>query len=277
MSVSCRIDRFGHMSAEAVTVPPQSGRINRAKLREELSRACGREFDVPAITAEAGKCRIQINERAAYKVKTGCAQHICGNGKLCGDCWTSFPDGSGRVVSILCDGMGTGGRAAVDGAMASGIMERLVKAGIGFDTGLRIVNSALVAKSGDESLSTMDVSVIDLYTGEVTLLKAGAPGAILRKKGHAVVRDTPGLPIGILNEASFNRSSDSLSDGDLLVMLSDGALSSGSDWICEEVEKWDGTLPQELAETIVSKAIARRSDGHDDDITALVLMLCKAE
>jgi stage II sporulation protein E len=277
MSVSCRIDRFGHMSAEAVAALPQSGRINRSKLREELSRACGREFNVPAITTEAGKCRIQINERAAYKVKTGCAQHICGNGKLCGDCWTSFPDGSGRVVSILCDGMGTGGRAAVDGAMASGIMERLVKAGIGFDTGLRIVNSALVAKSGDESLSTMDVSVIDLYTGEVTLLKAGAPGAILRKKGHAVVRDTPGLPIGILNEASFNRSADSLSDGDLLVMLSDGALSSGSDWICEEVEKWDGTLPQELAETIVSKAIARRSDGHDDDITALVLMLCKAE
>jgi stage II sporulation protein E len=277
MSVSCRIDRFGHMSAEAVTAPPETGRINRAKLSDELSRACGRQFDMPAVTMASGKCRIRINERAAYKIKTGCAQHICGNGKLCGDCWTSFPDGSGRVVSILCDGMGTGGRAAVDGAMASGIMERLVKAGIGFDTGLRIVNSALVAKSGDESLSTMDVSVIDLYTGEVTLLKAGAPGAVIRKKGHAVLRDTPGLPIGILNEASFNRSADTLSDGDLLVMLSDGALSSGSEWICEEVEKWDGTIPQELAETIVSKAIARRSDGHDDDITALVLMMCKVE
>jgi stage II sporulation protein E len=56
-------------------------------------------------------------------------------------------------------------------------------------------------------------------------------------------------------------------------MLSDGALSSGTEWVCGEIEKWDGKIPQELAETLVSQAIARRSDGHDDDITVLALML----
>ena len=276
-SVSCRVDRFGRMSVEAVASPAECVRVGRAQLAEELSRACGRTFETPCLTSASGKCRIRLNERASYKVKTGCAQHSCGNGRFCGDCWKSFPDGGGRVVSIVCDGMGTGGRAAVDGAMACGIMERLVKAGIGFDAGLRIVNSALAAKSGDESLSTMDISVVDLYSGETTLLKAGAPAAVIRKKGHAVLRDTPGLPIGILNDAKFVRSADTLAAGDLLVMLSDGALSSGSEWVCNEVEKWDGKLPQELAETIVSQAIARRSDGHDDDITALVLQVCATE
>ncbi len=36
----------------------------------------------------------------------------------------------GRFVAIISDGMGTGGRAAVDGAMASNIMGNLVKAGL---------------------------------------------------------------------------------------------------------------------------------------------------
>lgn len=276
-SVSCRVDRFGRMTVEAVAAPAECVRVERAQLAEELSRVCGRSFEMPCLTSASGKCRIRLSEKAAFKVKTGCAQHNSGNGKFCGDCWKSFADGSGRVVSIVCDGMGTGGRAAVDGAMACGIMERLVKAGIGFDAGLRIVNAALAAKSGDESLSTMDVSVVDLYSGETTLLKAGAPAALLRKKGRVVLRDTPGLPIGILNDAKFVRSADTLSEGDLLVMLSDGALSSGSEWICEEVGNWDGKLPQELAETVVSQAIARRSDGHDDDITALVLQVCGVE
>ncbi|MFR1214328.1 MAG: hypothetical protein ACLSCV_06055 [Acutalibacteraceae bacterium] len=46
--------------------------------------------------------------------------------------------------------MGTGGRAAVDGAMASNIMGNLVKAGLGFDCALKIVNSAMQVKSGEE-------------------------------------------------------------------------------------------------------------------------------
>ena len=271
--VSCRTDRFGRMAVEAVAEPAECLRVGRAELANEISRVCGRTFEIPCIASASGKCRIRLNEKAKFKVKTGCSQHVCGNGKLCGDCWSSFPDGNGRIVSIVCDGMGTGGRAAVDGAMACGIMERLVRAGIGFEAGLRIVNSALIAKSGDESLSTMDLSVLDLYSGEAEFLKAGASVTILRKNGDVLMKDMPGLPIGILKEAKFAKCADTLADGDLLVMLSDGALSSGSEWVCDEVQKWNGSLPQELAETIVSQAIARRSDGHDDDITALVLMM----
>lgn len=273
IDVSCRTDRFGRMSVEAVTAPAGCIRLNRSELVSEISRVCGKTFEMPCISTAGEKCRIQMNEQPLYRVKIGCAQHICGNGKLCGDSWKSFADGNGRQISIISDGMGTGGRAAVDGAMACGIMERLVKAGISFDAALKIVNSALLVKSGDESLSTMDIAALDLYSGDVEFLKAGAPAAILRKGGHTVVVDMPGLPIGILNETRFAKSTDSLAEGDLLVMLSDGALSSGSDWVCEEIERWSGRLPQELAEVIVSQAIARRRDGHDDDITVLALML----
>ena len=275
--VNCRIDRFGRMAVEVVAVPAESLRLQRSELAREISHVCGRTFDTPCLSTAGGKCRIRLNEKAEYRARVGCAQHNCDSGKFCGDCWKSFPDGNGRQVSILCDGMGTGGRAAVDGAMACGIMERLVKAGIGFDAALRIVNSALIAKSGDESLSTMDISIVDLYSGEADFLKAGAPATFLRKDGKVTEADMPGLPIGILNETKFAKSEDTVGAGDLLVMVSDGALSSGSGWVCDVIQEWDGTIPQELAEKIVSQAIARRDDGHDDDITALVMMLCSTE
>ena len=274
--VICRTDRFGRLSLEAVGKLEGSLRVERGRLFQELARACGRKFGPPCVNFSAGSYRLRMSELARYRAKLGCAQHVCGNGKLCGDNWKCFPDGNGRQIALISDGMGTGGRAAVDGAMACGIMQRLVEAGVGFDAALRVVNSALLAKSGDESMATMDIAVLDLYTGEAELLKAGAPETIFRRGGRAVPADMPGLPIGILDETRLAKSAETLSDGDLIVMVSDGALASGSDWLCALIEDWKGNIPQELAEEIVGQAISRRSDGHDDDVTALVLMLGSA-
>ena len=157
--------------------------------------------------------------------------------------------------------------------MARGIFSQLVKAGIGFDTALKIVNSALVVKSGDESLATIDVAVLDLFSGCVELRKAGAPVTILRQDGQAKRIDAPSLPVGILNDAHFAKADAVLRDGDLVVLLSDGALAAGDDWLCETVEQWQGLSPQDLAEELVAEAVARRSDGHDDDVTVLVLRM----
>jgi stage II sporulation protein E len=261
------------MSIEIVTAPIESTRLNKAELTNEISRVCDRMFQQPCISSAKGKFRLQMTERPLYRVLSGCAQHSCGNAQLCGDSYECFSDGNGRQIAIISDGMGTGGRAAVDGAMASGILSRLIKAGIGFDAALKIVNSALLVKSGDESLATIDLAALDLFSGNVEFMKAGAPVSLLRKSGRAVIIDAPSLPIGILNDINFTKSSDSLSDGDLLILLSDGALAAGDEWLCDTVEEWRGQVPQELAEEIVTQAIARRGDGHDDDITALVIKI----
>nr|WP_319487360.1 SpoIIE family protein phosphatase [uncultured Caproiciproducens sp.] len=277
IDVSCRTDRFDRMSIEIITAQIESSRLNKGEITEEISRVCNRMFQQPCVSTVKGKCRMQMTERPLYRVQTGCAQHSCGNKQICGDSWDTFSDGNGRQIAIISDGMGTGGRAAVDGAMASGILSRLVKAGIGFDASLKIVNSALMVKSGDESLATIDLAALDLFSGNLEFMKAGAPISVLRKSGRAVVIDAPSLPIGILNDINFTKSSDSLGKGDLLILLSDGALAAGDDWICDTVEKWGGQIPQELAEEIVTQAIARRTDGHDDDITALVLKVKENE
>ena len=127
VEVSCRIDRFDHMTVEAEIVRGDRMRFHKGELTKRISRACGRTFAIPAVHPAGDTCRIVLTERPVYRARLGMAQHVCGNGRLCGDSWEAFQDGSGRQHLVISDGMGTGGRAAVDGTMATRYL-RVLKA-----------------------------------------------------------------------------------------------------------------------------------------------------
>lgn len=273
ITVSCRVDHLGRMTVEAEVYDEDRKKLSRALLLHEISKLCGRRFDNPSAAAAFGRCRITMCERPALDVEIASSQHICGNGRLCGDHFRYFSDGSGRMISVLSDGMGTGGRAAVDGGMAAGIMSRLIKAGLGFDCSLKVVNSALMVKSEDESLATLDVVCVDLYSGTADFMKAGAALSFIRKAGEMYRVETPSLPVGILPDVEFTCTQDELSDGDLIVMVSDGAVSTGEEWIEHIMMRWEDKSMQELADLINDEATGRRSDGHDDDITVIAMRI----
>lgn len=272
IDISCRIDRLGRMSVEIETADTERSVLKRASLTREVSKLCGRRFQSPAITTVNGRCRIQFCERPVYDAEIATAQHISGGGRLCGDHFKYFCDGMGRMIAVISDGMGTGGRAAVDGSMASGIISKLIKAGLGFDCALKVVNSALMVKSGDESLATLDILSFDMFTGEIELMKAGAPMTYIRKGGKVFSIESPSLPVGILPNVEFSYSAEQLLPGDIIVMLSDGAVATGEDWIANIIRNWDKSA-QELSNLITDEATARRSDGHDDDITVLTMII----
>ena len=159
--------------------------------------------------------------------------------------------------------------------MASSIIAKLIKAGLGFDCALKVVNSALMVKSGDESLATLDVLSFDMFTGGIELMKAGAPMTFIRKGGKVFSIESPSLPVGILPNVEFSYSTEALLPGDIVVMLSDGAVATGEDWIANIIRNWNKSS-QELANLITDEATARRSDGHDDDITVLTMIVQSA-
>lgn len=271
LEVSCRTDRMNRMTVEIEVQDTDKGLIKKAQLVKEVSKACGRYMDTPCISMVPGKCRIQMSERPLYDVQIGSAQHVSGRGRLCGDCLNYFTDGLGRMVALISDGMGTGGRAAVDGSMAEGIMTKLIKAGLGFDCALQVVNSALMVKSGDESLATLDIICIDLFTGVADLMKAGAPATYV-KKGSVVERvDFPSLPVGILTDVKLIHKLLHLEDTDWILMVSDGAISSGDRWIMDIMKHWKGGSAQEMAQVIITEAKNNRDDGYDDDITVIAM------
>ena len=273
---TCKIDKFGRMSLEIKAKKQPNTIINKLQIMKLLSVVCERDFDPPAINTSNESIYITVNEHAEIRVDVGIAQKCASDSAMCGDAYKYFFDGRGHFIMILSDGMGTGGRAAVDGAMASGLMSRLIKAGFGYDCSLRILNSSMLFKSTDESLATVDIASIDLFTGQVELYKAGAAPTLIRRSGRTGKAESTSLPAGILREISFDKAVVRCKIGDIVVLMSDGASFEGTDWIKGEIENWSDGTAEELAERICEGAKRRRSDNHLDDITVMTAVLKKS-
>ncbi len=270
--VVCRINERGRMEVEML-LDGKYQTQNRESFCRRIGELCGRSFSLPVIDYADCVTRIAFTERHSYSVAVGTAQLRCEGEQLCGDAFECFQDGTGRQIVVLSDGMGSGGRAAVDGAMAAGLATRLLKAGFGTESLLRLVNTALMAKSEDESLATLDIAIINLFTGDMELLKAGAGVSLLYSKGRVSRLNESSLPLGILRELTFARTKDRLVDGDILVLMSDGVSNDGVDWVEDLLRDYDcdtGGM-QGLAQLIADTARDRQHDEHGDDVTVIAL------
>ena len=268
----CLLTDGGRLSAELL-LSAKGEKLGRSQIARIASKCCGRRFDLPSVAAEGDKIRVALCELSRYDAEIGSDQHIADGGKLCGDCIDYFTDGAGCLCALVCDGMGTGGRAAVDGNMAASVMGRLLRAGLGADSSLQIVNAALMVKSEDESLSTVDLMQLDLYSGALTLRKAGAAATFVKRSGRVSRRDMRSLPAGILNSIRFAAEELRLNSGDMVVMVSDGVITGDEKWLEQLIRSWNKGSTQELAQAVVSEAVRRRRDMPDDDITAVAIRL----
>lgn len=273
---SCRVDSNSKMTVEIEMTGINPTELSRARLLREVSRCCMRRFDTPCVSTAEDRIRAVFNELPEFDVQIGTSQHICGNSTLCGDCVNYFTDGTGRMIAVLSDGMGTGGRAAVDSNMAVSIMTKLCRSGLSCDCALQIVNSSVMIKSEEESLATLDIASVNLFSGEVDFMKAGAPLTYIKRKGRVTRLDMPSLPVGILNSVKFSRERMKLSEGDWILMVSDGALFGNDSWIEDMLAGWNEGQASKLAKEVISGAENRRNDGHDDDISAIAIKIIKS-
>lgn len=272
---AAKVDKFGRMSLEIKISLSDDTVLNRLQIMKILSLACERDFDIPNITKTGDTALITVNEHARLRIDIGVEQHCAVPGSICGDAYKYFNDGKGHFIMVLSDGMGTGGRAAVDGAMASGLMTRLLKAGFGYDCSLKILNSSMLFKSSDESLATMDIASIDLFTGQTELYKAGAAPTLVRRNGRSGRAESCSLPLGILKEVSFDRAGIRLKQNDILLLVSDGVTADGTEWIRDELERWGDGGAQDLAEHISECARRRYTNNRPDDITVMAAIIEK--
>ena len=275
VSCVCARDKFGRLSADIRIKGVADKYPNKMEILQHLSRSLGVQLDTPCISGAGDEAFISITEKPVYKLEIGVAQIPRESGRLCGDTCRYFCDGHGRMILLLSDGMGTGGRAAVDSAMVSGLMSRMLQAGFGYDCSLKLINSSMIFKSTDESLATVDIAAFDLFNGHCELLKAGAAPTVVRQNGKMGCAESRSLPPGILRDIAFDRAEVHLREGDILVMMSDGVTTEGTDWICGTVKAWDVGSAQQLADRLAAAARRRRDDGHHDDITVLTAVVKK--
>ena len=271
------LDDLGRTHA-AVTLPrtrftPQE----LAALAGEVGHICRRTLEVPQVLSCKGVTTLLFSERPALRAVFGAAS-AAARVEVSGDAVQQFCSPTAAQM-ILCDGMGTGRPAAVDGNLAAELTARLLKAGFTAELAARLVNVALALKSEDESGATLDLISVDLYTGTARLFKAGAAPGFLVHGGRVRAVGEATLPMGVLGGVNGQSRVVHLTAGDYAVLVSDGLLVDGAGWVAKQVElsAAAGDAPEKLAETLVQTArIRAQKTGRPDDITAAVLRLEKS-
>ena len=251
--------------------------IDIRSVTEELSDVCGCDFSLPAKRETENAIRMFFSEKPLIEADFGEISINAAGEKFCGDSSERFIDQSGRANMILSDGMGSGDYAALDSMMTAGFIAKLVKAGFRFGAAIKLVNSALLLKSEDESLATVDAFSMNLYTGRADFYKSGAAPSFVIKNGKASKIESISMPIGILGEAEYEQNSIILGAEDIVLLVSDGVTATGEDWIMSEMRCLSENSAKEIAKSIAETAYKRRNDGHSDDITVMAMKLEKSE
>lgn len=271
INISAIEDKFGRMRVEILTDYGVDG-LDDPTLCQEIGRICSRYFEKGRITNFKDESMLSFFERPSYKLSVGFCQHSA-EGELCGDTVKVINDNKGHTILIISDGMGKGSRAALDGAMGAGLLSRLINAGFGFDSALKVVNSALLVKSNDESLATLDIANIDLFTGKCEMFKAGAPAGYIIKNANVTKCELTSMPAGILRGIEFAKRTAVLGLDDVVVLMSDGITDIGEDWLKNIIQECYYMDSQQSANYILDSAKKQCENQQMDDMSVIVARL----
>lgn len=271
-SVICITDADGKIKLE-IKFAQKPEKLRQNELKEELETVCATELDMPVIISGDNGVTVCFCEKTRYRVAAAATRITADDEELCGDSYESFYDGKGNYVVVLSDGMGTGIRAAVDSSLASGMMAKLLRAGFSYGSSLRLVNSALLLKSKEESLATLDIMSIDLYSGEARFYKAGAAISLIKRKEKICEIKRSSLPVGILKETDFAEASGELHTGDIVIVASDGAFELSGNAAETALAVTLDEKVEEISQRIAEKARDAKNGRRCDDITVIAVKL----
>ncbi len=233
-----------------------------------------RKIAVPEVWKSENSWHFVINEEQNFSISSAKFVSPAANESIAGDTVREFRTQDMHYVAVISDGMGAGKKAANKSSTAVDYLEKLMQAGLRRDTAVKILNGAMISSEASEVFTTLDCMILDMYSGEIEFVKAGAaPCFVLRGKELAKV-ECKSLPIGILDEVEAEIYHMRAYDGDIIIMMSDGVLSHGDDGkalmeFCRNFDPNSGNF----AKAIVSFAAEHMTAKERDDMSALVLKI----
>lgn len=248
---------------------------NIKAMKSVIEFVTSRRFEQAEIAITDTRKIVIFEERANYRILVGHSQIPYAKNKVSGDCFGRAKDFSGNEVVLISDGMGTGSRAAIDANMTTALMEKLLSCGFSFDCALKTVCGALIVKSTDESLATVDGLSFNIYSGVATFHKAGAANSFIRRDRDVTVVEEPSMPIGIIRSICTAERDVELDEGDIVLLVSDGVTAGDSGWINDELLAWSTNSMDDLASHIASLAKLRSDELTADDITVAAIKVLR--
>lgn len=251
------------------------------ELAELVSAAAGLRFvpekDSPEVVGRKYTV-FELVEDTKYRLIQGVARKPKEGEPVNGDSYAFIYLDSGQVLMSLSDGMGSGEKAKEESELMINLLEQMVDTGFARRSALRMINSVMMFHGDRQLFSSMDLSVVDLYSGICEFIKIGASSTFI-KRGEKVECVTSGsLPMGVIPEMDCEGFCRNLFDGDVIVMVTDGVVnrfSHGNEAICDLLSEMDLTNPNAMASEILNEALDCPGEVQQDDMTVLVCTVCK--
>ncbi|ACX53139.1 stage II sporulation protein E, protein serine/threonine phosphatase [Ammonifex degensii KC4] len=226
------------------------------------------------------ECRFVLYPSLRYRLALGAAS--ASFNRVSGDTYTTISLPGGRCALVLSDGMGSGTGAAMESATAVSLLELLLQAGFGEELAVKLANSLILFRSPGDGFATLDMAVVDLYTGKLRWVKIGAsPGFVYRRNGVVEIIREPSLPAGVLSPIDVVVVERELCPGDLVVLVSDGLLEAyrGEDketWWAEVLQELKGEDPEMVGKFLLDRARLVGGGRLQDDATVVAARLLPA-
>ena len=197
------------------------------------------------------------------------------NSRISGDSFLSIKLKDGKYLVAISDGMGSGEEARQSSSKALKMLENLLLSGFDKKTSLELINSSLINQN-EEIFATLDIAIIDLYKGNVELIKSGACPTYIKSKNSVQVIKANSLPAGIINESSLQSFDRDISSGEILLMCSDGILDSNVEYKNKELcvkyllEDIETNNTKKIADLVLNEAIDNGYGNAKDDMSVVV-------
>lgn len=210
-----------------------------------------------------------------YKTLTGLARVAKSGETVSGDNFSFMELSTGELIMVLSDGMGSGSRACRDSENLVEVLESLVEAGFQKESAIRLMNTLFVMSYEGKKFTTLDMTAIDLYSGNCEIVKNGAAATFIKRKDGVETIFSKTLPMGIDMEAEPESTETVLSDGDMVIMVSDGIIDAfpgeEKEFYVENIlENIDSNNPSDVANGVLMQALSRNAREASDDMSVLV-------
>ena len=226
-------------------------------------------------------CSFTLVPAGKFQVRHATAQ-IAKDRESCGDSYALVQTRDGRFALILSDGMGTGPKAAKESRATVDLLAQLLSSGLKEDFALNLINTVLMLRTPEERFATIDVALIDLFRGEVELIKVGAAPSYIKRNREVIPIEASTPPAGILQQVEIDRQRHPLAAGDCLILASDGIFAGElgpeetEDWVEKALGRLEVAGPQPIAEFLIKIAETNMGKEIKDDVTVIVAQLMPA-
>ena len=213
-------------------------------------------------------------EEVNFMTISGTARQTKGSEDYSGDNFAVMSLDSGQTFMSICDGMGSGKRAKKYSEIVIDLLEKMIDSGFEESTILKLANSIMLTGNQWQEPATVDMALIDQYSGICQFLKLGAACTYIKRGNWVECIKSTSLPMGVLEEVDMETITKKLYDGDFVIMVSDGIVDALD---CPDKEEAMGRIimdihtanPKQMAISVLSQALAKCKGVPEDDMTVI--------